>query len=242
MKKRMMLVCLVLAAALLLSACGEKKNTTTYAETSNSIPVVLNNAEYVLYQNIFYNGYGTQYDGKAVTKRGVFTTVQDAYNNLTRYYVWGYLDQTKCCDWQWELNLADTSNLPANGSLVDVSGIFRNNDNALDNYWVDEAKVTVLTRYTGKTADIDMLTMDGTLERVQLANINTHADYFEGKTVSAYGRIYDSGNIQDPYYDGSWTTAFSSGDTLPAIGTSVKLRGVLANAVISDASIEIVTE
>lgn len=242
MKKRIMLVCLVLAAALLLSACGEKKSTATYAETSNSVPVVLNNAEYVLYQNIFYNGYAPQYDGKNVSKRGVFTTIQDAYSNVSRYYVWGYLDQTKCCDWQWEIKPADTSNLPANGSLVDVSGIFRNSADALDKYWVDEAKITILTRYTGKTADVDMLTMNGTLERVQLANINTHADYFEGKTVTAYGRIYDSGNIQDPYYDGSWTTPFTSGDTLPAIGTTVVLRGVLANAVISDASIKAVTD
>ena len=240
MKKRIMLVCLLLAAVLLLSACGEKKQAAPLAENTSTIPTVINQAEYTLYQNIFQNNYATQYDGKAVTKRGVFATVEDAYSGVNRYYVWGVMDQTKCCDWQWELNLADTSNLPVNGSLVEVTGVFRGNDAALDKYWIDEAKVNTLTKYTGPTADIDMLTMSHTLEYVQLASINTYPDQFEGREATAYGRIYDPENIQDPYYDGYWTTGFSSDATMPAIGTSVKLRGVIANAVISNASIEII--
>ena len=100
MKKRIMLVCLLLAAVLLLSACGEKKQAAPLAETTSTIPTVINQAEYTLYQNIFQNNYATQYDGKAVTKRGVFATVEDAYSGVNRYYVWGVLDQTKCCDWQ----------------------------------------------------------------------------------------------------------------------------------------------
>lgn len=240
MKKRMLLVCLLLTATLLLSACGEKKTETALPETTGTIPVVLNSAEYVLYQNIYYNNYASQYDGKTVTKRGVFTTIQDGFSDVTRYYVWGVNDQTMCCDWQWELNLADTSNLPANGSLVDVTGVFRGNDNALDNYWIEEPKITVVTRYTGASSDIDMLTMSGTLERVQIINYNNFPDKYEGKTVSAYGRINDMSSIQDPYYDGSWSTAFTSTANIPAIGTSVKLRGVLTNAVISNASIEII--
>lgn len=239
MKKRIMLVCLLLAAVLLLSACGEKKEAAPLAETTGSVPTVINNAEYVLYQNIFKNNYASQYEGKSVTKRGVFATVQDGYNDITRYYVWGVLDQTKCCDWQWELNVADASSLPANGSLVDVTGIFRANDTALDKYWIDEAQVTTVSRYTGPTAEVDMLTMSGTLQYVQLASVNVFPDKFEGKTATAYGRIYDPNNIQDPYYDGSWTTGFSSDAELPAIGTSVKLRGVIAGSVISNASIEI---
>lgn len=239
MKKRIMLVCLLLAAVLLLSACGEKKEAAPLAETTSTIPVVINQAEYTLYQNTFQNNYAAQYDGKTVTKRGVFTTVEDAYSGINRYYVWGVLDQTKCCDWQWELNFADPSNLPANGSLVEATGVFRANETALDGYWIDEAQVNTLTKYNGPTADIDMLTMSHTLEYVQLASINTHPDQFEGRDVTAYGRIYDVDNIQDPYYDGYWITAFSSSDTMPAIGTSVKLRGVIANSVISNASIEI---
>lgn len=241
MKKNICLFLLFLSVALLFSACGTKEEIK-YAETTGKVPTVLNSSEYVLYQNIFQNGYAKQYAGKKVTKRGIFTTLYDAYNERTRYYVWGHLDQTKCCDWQWEIVIDDTAGLPANGSLVEVSGIFDADESALDGYWIREATVATLTRYVGKTADVDMCTMSDTLEYVQLASINTHGDVFEGKTVSAYGRIYDLENIQDPYYDGSWVTRFSSSMTLPAIGTSVVLRGIIASSVISDATIEIIAD
>lgn len=245
MKKKILLVFLLLAAVLMLSACAKKEET--YEATSNSVPTVLNTSEYVLYQNIFYNNYGSRYDGKTVTKHGIFTTIQDAYSDVTRYYVWGYNDMTKCCDWQWELNVTDAANLPANGSLIDVKGTFASSGSALDGYWIEKPEITLLTAYTGKTAELDMTTMSDTLERVQLINVMNWVDKFAGKSVYAYGRILDTTTLQDPYYDGSWTTAFSSADQIPATGTSVVLRGTVAamqsgdrtTSVIDDAKIEL---
>ena len=185
MKKKMLLVLLLLCAVLLLSACGEKKEAVTLATSTAKVPTVLNSAEYTLYQNIFYNDYAKQYDGKSVSKRGVFTTIQDEYFGRTRYYVWGYLDNTLCCDWQWELQLDDTANLPANGSLIDVTGTFASNENALDGYWINGAKITTLTTYTGTKADVDMTTMSDTLERVQILDVQNYPEAFEGKSVFA---------------------------------------------------------
>ncbi len=241
MKKTIILITMLLLTVLFLCACG-KKEEKKYAESTNSVPTVLNSSEYILYQNIFQNGYAKQYDGKKVTKLGIFTTLYDAYNERTRHYVWGHLDQTKCCDWQWEVLFDDTAELPTNGSLVEISGVFVSDERALDGYWITDPSINVLTKYTGKSADVDMCTMSDTLEYVQLASVNTHGDVFEGKTVSAYGRIYDIENIQDPYYDGSWETKFSSSDQLPAIGTSVILRGTILSSVIADATIEIVVD
>lgn len=234
-----MLTALLLCAVLLLSACGEKKEAAPLATSTGKVPTVINAAEYTLYQNIFFNNYGPQYDGKQVSKRGIFTTIQDAYNGVTRYYVWGYLDQTLCCDWQWELKLDDPSGLPANGSLIDVTGTFASNEEALDGYWIKDAKVSTLTAYTGAQADVNMTTMSDTLERVQVLNYQMFPDQFEGKSVFAFGAISDTENIEDPYYgSASWVTGFASSDTIPAIGTYVVLRGVLNGGVISEAKIE----
>lgn len=237
--KKILLTMLLLCAALLFSACGDKKAETPAATSTAKLPTVINASEYTLYQNIFYNNYGSRYDGKAVTKRGIFTTIQDAFSDVTRYYVWGNLDQTLCCDWQWELQIDDPSNLPANGSLVTVSGTFKSDEAALDGYWIAGAQVETQTVYTGETAQLDMTTMSGTLERVQIINYINNPEKYEGQTVFAYGRIYDAGVFQDPYYDGSWTAPFTSQETAPATGTSVVLRGTLNGGVIADAKIEI---
>lgn len=252
MKKRFLMVFLLVAVAVMLSACGEKEktpeadagNAAETAEeavpaTTDTLPTVLNSSEYVLYQNIFYNGYASQYDGKAVEKTGIFTTIQDAYNDVARYYVWGNLDQTMCCDWQWELKVDDPSTLPANGSLIRVKGKFVSDDKALDGYWIVDPQIEVKSVYTGASADLDMTTMSGTLERVQVINYTVYPDKFEGKTVFAYGRIFDTVTFQDPYYDGSWTAPFSTDGGVPATGTSVVLRGVLRNAVLTDVKLEV---
>ena len=236
--KKLMIALLLMLSALMLTACGEKKAETPMATTTTKVPTVINASEYTLYQNIFYNDYGSRYDGKQVSKRGVFTSIQDEFSGMTRYYVWGNLDQTLCCDWQWELQVEDPSVLPAVGSLIDVSGTFKSDESALDGYWIANAKVETLTAYKGATADIDMTTMSGTLERVQLVNMVNLKEAFEGKTVFAYGRIYDSENLQDPYYDGSWVTSFSTDQSVPAVGTSVVLRAVMEDGVLAKATIE----
>ena len=62
-------------------------------------------------------------------------------------------------------------------------------------------------------------------------------DQFENRSILAYGRIAGPGEIQDPYYDGSWTQKFDSEDELPAIGTVVVLRGTWHDGVIEQCTV-----
>ena len=225
------LLVLLLAVLLAASSCSSGSQSAT----SENLPMVLNTNEYVLYQNAFYNGYATQMEGKRQEKTGIFTTLQDAYHNKTRYYVWGYNDNTLCCDWQWEFSPLSTDQLPPNGSKVKVSGTFTSSDQALDHYWLRSAEVETITSYTGPTADIDMTLMGDTLERVQIACIVSYPDQFEGKSYSAYGRISASYILEDPYYDNSWYIPYLSDETPPALGTESLLRGTIQSGVLADA-------
>lgn len=183
--------------------------------------------EYLLYQNVFYQDYGKSCDGTKVSKVGVYASIYDAYNERQRYYVWGYYDQTRCCDWQWEFVPQEGADLPPVGSLVSVTGTFKYDESALDKYWITDAKVTLKTEYAGPTAERDMRALSCTLERVQIYNILSHADVFEGQEFIAYGRVASLDKLQDPYYDGSWQIAIDYSGDLPAIGTLIEISGTI---------------
>ena len=170
-------------------------------------------------------------------KEGTFATLFDAYNNVTRNYVWGYNDQTKCCDWQWELKVDDESDLPKNGSLITVSGTYEENESALDKFWIIHPTITVKKAFAGREFDIDMQSMDNTLERVQTSNIVRKAEAFEGKTVCGYGRILNATTLQDPYYDNSWTIGITGDFDVPAFGTLVLVSGTVYNGGITNCKI-----
>ena len=238
--KRFLLAALLLAAVILCTACGNdggKIGTGSGGQdgvpTANEIPAVLNQAEYLLYQNIFYNKTGDQYVGQEFTKQGVFGVIYDAFSQRTRYYVWGYLDNTRCCDWQWEIKIDDPQNLPASGSMVSVKGTFSASEDALDGYWLTNPEITLQSRYTAGGQELDMYTLSDTLERVQMLNILYKPESFEGKTFSAYGRVLSASVLQDPYYDGSWQTSFTAKETVPAIGTTVLLTGTVTGGTLS---------
>lgn len=241
MKKKsnkFLVLTLLLAIALLCSACSGGSGTAE-KKTISEVPVILNQAEYLLYQNIFYNNYGAQYENTPVTKTGVFASIRDAFNDRTRYYVWGYLDNTQCCDWQWEIVPKDTANLPPTGSMISVTGTFASDEQALDGYWIKDAEVSTVTEYAGTTAELNMLAMSGTLERVQILNIMYRQESFEGKTFTAYGRIAGVNLLQDPYYDGSWQIPFASVSDASslAIGTNVLLTGKVSAGTLGECAV-----
>ena len=245
MNKKVLPILLVFfACLLLLSSCGGDDSSSTApaadapataVETTAEIPVILNQTEYVLYQNIFGNDYRAQYDGVATTKDGVFAVIQDAYSDVIRYYVWGYLDQTMCCDWQWEFVPAEPDKLPVPGSRIKVTGTYQKSDDALDKFWIVDAKVETLALYTGEQVDLNMRTMSDTLERVQLASMFTHPEQFNDKEYIVYARVVSNSILQDPYYDGSWQIPYETEETMPAIGTIVVLKGVYRDKVMCEA-------
>jgi hypothetical protein len=204
------------------NTAANASNTPAVADT---MPTVLNQTEYILYQNIFFNDMADDYVGKTVTKEGTLARVHDAFNNRTRYYVWGYMDATKCCDWQWEFVPQDPDSLPASGSLVKMTGTLTRDAAALDKLWFTDTKVELETAFTPETCDVDMTTMDATLERVQLLNMQYKPDAFAGKTLRLYGRVMNPTTVQHPYYDNAWTQPFAAQAEVPAIGTMVILTG-----------------
>lgn len=243
---------MALALILSLSACGQGSEAAQTAAPSvesagapaplaetDVIPEVTDQTEYVLYQNVFYGDMGQQLAGQAVTKHGIFTALQDAFNGRTRYYVWGYMDATHCCDWQWEFVPQDPSALPSPGSLVTVKGTFAAGEDALDGYWIEDAAVAVESVYAGSPAELDMCAMSCMLERVQILNVIYRAEAFEGMSFAAYGRIADINLLEDPYYNGSWQIPFSSGDPMPAIGTMVILHGVVTEGTLADCELKL---
>ena len=243
MKKCILILCCVLTITALLHGCGTTtadptaQKSADVAEMSSSMPIVVNTAEYTLYQNIFFNDQKADYAGKEAVKEGTFATLQDAFHNVTRYYVWGYNDQTKCCDWQWELKLDDTTDLPTNGSLVKVSGVYEENESALDKFWIIHPQITVEKTFAGRDCDIDMQSMDNTLERVQSINIVQNKENFEGKTVCCYGRIQNESTLKDPYYDNSWTIGIAGNYEVPAFGTVVLVSGTIRDGGIADCTL-----
>ena len=240
--KKIISFALCLAIVFAFAGCS-KSNTASNQSTSEKqevksvVPTVIQSTEYTLYQNIFMNNQGKDYDNTAVTKKGTFAVINDEYNSVVRYFVWGYNDQTKCCDWQWELDPKDKENLPTAGSLVEVSGTFKEAESSLDGYWIENAAISVLQKYNGNSCDIDMTTMGGTLERVQVANMQQYPDRFEGKTICAYGRMETLTSLQHPYYDNCFSLEFESENQAPAIGTDTIIRGKYSGSKIVNATI-----
>lgn len=245
MKKRILTICCLTMVLVLLSGCGAGGSSPSETaapsagapETVDVMPTVTNTAEYTLYQNIFYNDQKGDFSGQETVKTGTFATLHDAFNDTVRYYVWGYNDQTKCCDWQWELKLDDTSNLPSNGSLVSVSGVYEQNESALDKFWIIDPVITVKKAFVGRDVDIDMQSMDDTLERVQAANIVRNPDVFEGQSVCCYGRIQNETSIKDPYYNNSWEIGISGDFEVPAFGTMVLVSGTIRDGAVADCTL-----
>ncbi|MBR5515085.1 MAG: hypothetical protein IKU52_02640 [Clostridia bacterium] len=239
---------LVLISALLiisLMSCEKKNEEETDKTGIDEIPLtdevetVLNPMEYTLYQNIFYNDMAADYEGNSVTKEGIFTVIKDKFSNMDRYYVWGYSDNTLCCDWQWEFVPEDTSVLPVPGSKVKVSGTLNPSEDALDGHWYTGASVEVLSNYTNNEGMYDLTTMSPTLARVQLANLMNHIADVSGVQLSVYGRIQTGNKIQHPYYDNNWELNLDYNGELPAVGTYVTVKGELVGTAIEDAKISV---
>ncbi len=233
----------ILAAAFAGCSKGETNtDTTEKADQSAVMRTVLNTTEYTLYQNIFFNDMAADYTNVTVTKEGTFATLYDAYNAVERYYVWGYNDETKCCDWQWEIKFdSDTDSKPTNGSFVKVTGEFVGDENALDKYWIIHPQIEVEEAYTSNDSEIDMSTMSATLERVEIQNIIYQADTFEGKTATLYGRVLSPTAVQHPYYDNAWELGVE-GAELPDFGTMVLITGTVKDGKLTDITVSETTQ
>lgn len=220
--KKLLSIFLLLIIVISTTACS--------SSDSDGVKKIFNSMEYAMYMNIFAENGGDKFVDKDLEKEGIFTVLYDSYNDTTRYYVWGYSDETLCCDWQWEFVPKDTENLPKIGSHVKVSGTFVQNSNALDGYWLENASVETKTEYNNASGDYDMTTLSPTLTRVQVSNMVNHASQYDGKTVKIYGRVMSGNKIQHPYYDNSWSLALEYSGKLPPIGSWVTVTGTFSQS------------
>ena len=249
MKKLFSLI-ISLTIVLSLAACGGNTEEATTgngeAVTNPSADALLSDGElntgmkekfdqmeYSAYVDLFYNDNGASYEGKTFKKDGTFAILKDAYSGVTRYYVWGYADNTKCCDYQWEIVLPEGTEIPEPGSYVKLQGTMEKNEAALDGYWLKDITLEVTDSFTNAGFDMDMTTMSPTLVRVQVINILQFPDNFKDIKVRIFGRALSANTIQHPYYNESWTMHFSETDEAPAIGKYILLEGTYSNKVVA---------
>lgn len=238
--KKFIALLLSFAFVLSLSACSGGNKQLTDAQ-GNAIPSNVPSAsvspikekfdqmEYAIYCNIFYEDQGSDYEGKTITKDGTFAIIQDEWSGKDRYYVWGYSDNTRCCDFQWEFVPEDVNALPPAGSYISVTGNFTYTEDqktgALDHYWLTDTALTVLEEYEGSSFDYDLTLMSATLARVQLFSVQNYSEAFADKTLRIYGRVLNENTLQHPYYDETWHLSFNYDGQTPATGTYVVLEG-----------------
>lgn len=187
--------------------------------------------EYAAYINLFYND-DTSDVGKTLKKDGVFTAIFDAYNQTERYYVWGYLDNTKCCSYQWELDLPEGAEIPESGSYVKTEGKLTQDAKALDGYWFTDVKMEVTDEYADPGYDFDMTTLSRDLTRVQVINMLQFPtdEHFNGRTLRVFGRALTTNTVQDPYYDNCWSMDFRFDGAAPAIGEDILVEGTFTGS------------
>lgn len=240
--KKLVSLALALTLVLTLAACGGSTEETTTengetvtnptadallsdGELNTGMKEKFDQMEYSAYVDLFYNDNGASYEGKAFKKDGTFAILKDAYNDMNRYYVWGYADNTRCCDYQWEIVLPEGTEIPEPGSYVKVTGTMEKNEKALDGYWLTDVTLEVTDAFTDAGFGMDMTTMSPTLVRVQVINMLQFPENFADLKVRVFGRALSANSIQHPYYNESWSMHFTETDTVPAIGKYILIEG-----------------
>ena len=244
--KKIFALLLSLTLALSLAACGGSAENETEAngetvtnptadallsdgELDTGMKEKFDQMEYSAYVDLFYNSNGASYEGKTFSKDGTFAILTDAYSDVTRYYVWGYADNTKCCDYQWEIVMPDGAEIPEPGSYVKVTGTMEKNEAALDGYWLKDISLEVTDSFVNAGFAMDMTAMSPTLVRVQVINMLQFPEKFKDMTIRIFGRALSTNSIQHPYYNESWSMHFTETDTVPAIGKYILLEGTYSD-------------
>lgn len=203
------------------------------------VPVTFDEEIGEAYKNVVIGGNYEGHEDEKITCKGTFTTIEYSFDNTTRYYVWGYSDNSLTDCWQWELKVTDPSSLPKNGTLVNLTGTIEKSDSALDKIWLKDYSITEEQKYSGEACNIDMATMSPTLIRVQVSSIFSDKSAFEGKSVSIAGRIISKNLIGHPTDDNGWQMHFHTDGKVPKAGTKdVIVVGVLHEGTIDEAKVQ----
>lgn len=235
--RRIWIVCMA-ALLLCLPLCGcTREGPVAYDDTVDSavLSYVINEDEFIMYENVFFHHFEDMYDGERQTREGVLCAVYDHHAETTRYFVWGYCNRWLQKDWYWELNVKDPSLLPPVGSQIRVTGTIGQSDDSMFGRWMEKPSWTVLVRYTGEQYDINMAAMGVSLVATQLEQMHHEPEDFEGRTVAMYGRLTENGVIRHPHQTEGWTQQTDADIANLTVDSMVLVCGVYRNGVLSEA-------
>ena len=204
-------------------------------QLSDTVPLVINEDEYIVYGNVYQQHSGYMYEGQRQTKTGILCTVYDHHADKARYFVWGYCDDKLNRDWQWELKVKDPQQLPPDGSLIEVTGTFQKSTKAFSEYWLTQTSWTVKMQYTGEQYDLNMACMNTTLAATQMEQLHHEPSYFEGKTLSLIGKVDSADTIRHPHSEEMWHQTVQTTTELSPVGAGVLVTGVWRNGVVTEA-------
>ncbi len=193
------------------------------------------------YHELFFDKKTSEYENKKFTKYGTFAVIYDAYNEVERYYVWGYGHESKDCCFQWEFVKPENAELPIPGSYIKVEGTMTADEKALDGYWLTNASVSVEEEFAATEYDYDFVTLSPTLMRVQITNMLQKPEQFADKSVRIFGRTLSENTLTSAYADDNWSVHFSASRDHLNADTIVMIEGTFnqggASSIITSSSI-----
>lgn len=212
-----------------------------------SIPLVVSEEDWQVYSNVYRSGDISKLNYEIKEGTGIFTTIKNNKTGKNSYYVWGYSDEDRTHDWQWELDLENyNGQIPSNGSLIHYSGTFVSSELANDYYWLTNVYLDVKRELVLKTKyDYDTRTMSPTLSYFQLCHVLGYIGQTEGQPICIYGRVSSLNmdgihtSVQHPYIDDFWNITIDTQINVPKIGSTIVIKGTVgADMMIHNATVK----
>ena len=237
--KKLIALTLALITVFVFASCGsEGGNDEGHTHDPSGAPVtsvkdyetgvkdVFSADEDAAYHDLFYNDAGDKYENKEFTKNGVFAVIYDAYNDVERYYVWGYGDEAKDCCYQWEFVMPENATVPAPGSYIKVTGTMSHDEKALDKYWLTDVTFSVEEAYEATEYDFDFVTMSPTLIRVQMINMLQLKEEFADKRIRIIGKALSENTLGSANDSSEWSVHFSAANGHIHAGDNIMIDGI----------------
>ena len=222
-------ICLIGLSLLVVSSLGACSRQQIIIK--NPVDAKSNPSEGLEYDQFYAEeNINTPHDESMQTKQGIYTRFFDKLTQKTRHFIWGYTDETKTSDWQWEFTPENEEELPFPGSTIEITGVLTEDFEALSGYGFQDVTVRTIKKYTQRAiADIDMNTMSNTIQHLQISNILHYASDYESLVLCVRAKFGESGTLLSPD-DSGWELPYRCEGTVtaPPSGTVALVLGRLS--------------
>lgn len=211
------------------------------------LPLVISEDNWTKYRTAYADNKVDDMMYQTIEGEGIFCTVKNNKTDKNSYYIWGYADETRINDWQWQLDLDNyQGDLPTNGSLCSFSGTFVKSASADDYYWLANLSLKTITPVQlNSQYDYDLRVMSPTLAYYQLCNVLGYPDKTVGQSICLYGRVESLNmdgihtSLQHPTLNNFWSVQFDTQENVPIIDTTIVVSGnVTSSATITNATVK----